>query len=211
MIVKSLTFYHNNSNIPIHTQRICFCNCVIQLLYFLPISKLEISKDNNLYWVGVIACISLYYFAFSNNIIKMLRQTSFKGISLCIEYILKLSEQLIKIFSHIMSSNWVNVSQVVGGFPLMNVELSVGIVKSAIVIEYSSSNLQISKADTSGKSSQIINCLIICSEELKNLFSLSVLDVKNVRFGESGIVWAVGDRSGVVIAIKSVEEHMIRQ
>ena len=90
----------------------------------------------------------------------------------------------------------------------MNVELSVSIVHSTIVIEYSSSHLQISETDASCKTSQIINSLIVLSEKFKNLFSLSVFDAKNFRFANSGVIGTVGDRPRVVIAVEFVEKHL---
>ena len=136
---------------------------------------------------------------------------SFEGIFLIVDNFLKLSQQLPEIFGHKVSSNWMYLRKIIGGLPLMDVKLSVGIVETTVVIEYSSSHLQISKTNASGKSSQIINGLIVLSEKIKNLFSLRILDVKNFWFGQSGVIWAIGDRPWVIVAVESVEEHMIRQ
>jgi len=78
--------------------------------------------------------------------------------------------------------------KIIGRLPLMDVKLSVGVVETTVVIEYSSSHLQISKTNASGKAAQIINGMIVLSEKLKNLFSLRILDVKNFRLGQSGII-----------------------
>ena len=78
---------------------------------------------------------------------------SFISFSLIINNFFKLSQQLLEIFSYKVSSNWVEFGQIISWFPLVNVELGVSVVKTTIVIEYSSSYLQISETNSSGKSS----------------------------------------------------------
>jgi len=146
-----------------------------------------------------------------NKMNKMSRFTSFVCLSLVVKYILQFSQQLVEIFSHIVSADRVNLVEIIGRFPLVNVVFSVGIVKPTVVVEHSSSNLQISEADSSSKSSQIVNYLIALSEKLKDLVGLGVSDVEDFLFGEPGVVGTVGDRSRVVIAVESVEVHRICQ
>lgn len=75
------------------------------------------------------------------------------------------------------------------------------------MVEHSPSNLQISKPNASGKSSQIINSLLVVSEKLEKLLGLWVSDVEDFLFGDSRIIRAVGDGSWVVVAVEFVEVH----
>lgn len=139
------------------------------------------------------------------------RFASFVCFTLIFEDILQFFEKLAEIFSHEVSSNRMNFVEIIGGLPLVDVELSVSVIESVVVIKYSSSNFQVSKTNASGKSSKIVNGCIVSPEKLKDLLSLRVVDVDNFFFGDSGVVRAVGDWPWVVVTVESVEVHRIRQ
>ena len=142
---------------------------------------------------------------------KMSRFTSFICFGLVIVYGLQFVQQLTKIFSDVVSSNRVYLVKVIGLFPLMNVVFSAGVVKAAVVVEDPPSDLKIPETDASGQSSQIVNTPIVLSEELEDLVGLGVGDVEDFLFGEPGVVGAVGDWAGVVVAVRPVEVHWICQ
>lgn len=93
----------------------------------------------------------------------------------------------------------------------MDEEVIISVIEASVMIKDSAADFQISEANSSGKPSQIFNSDIISPEEVKYLLSLGVSNVENFLLLNPGVVWSVGDRSGVVGRIELSEaKHMIR-
>lgn len=97
--------------------------------------------------------------------------------------------------------------EIVGGLPLMDVVFGISVVKSVVVVVDASAYFQVSEANASGQSSKIVNGDIVPSELVKDFVCLYILDVEDLRFGDAWVVGAIGDWSGVVVAVHAVEEH----
>ncbi len=123
----------------------------------------------------------------------MSRFTSFVGFGLIVDDLLQFVEQFTEVFGDEVSSDGVYLVEVIGGFPLVDVEFGVGVVEPAVVVEHSPSHLQISETDASGQPSQIVNGPIVLPEKLEDLIGLGVIDVEDFLFGESGVVGTIGD------------------
>jgi hypothetical protein len=99
------------------------------------------------------------------------------------------------------------VGQVVSGLPLPDHVLRGRVVGSRVVIEDPALNQQVSEADTSAKATQVLHSHIVPAEEVEKLGGLGVIDVEDLLAEDSGVVGAVGDGSGVEVAVEPAVTH----
>lgn len=97
------------------------------------------------------------------------------------------------------------LSEVVSLLPLMNVVLVTYI--EVVMVVVSLSDLHVPEFDTSGKSSQITGFNVLLFEVGEHLLGFGVVNFEDLGTGQSGVVAAIADGSGVVIGVELVEEH----
>ena len=113
--------------------------------------------------------------------------------------------EFVEILEHQVSSSRMIVCQVVGRFPLPDVELILNIV--SIVVEISFSYLDIVKSDAASQSSIILILDILVVEETDNFPRLIILRGQDFFFLEPGIVAFIGDGPRVVVGVHFVKVH----
>lgn len=124
--------------------------------------------------------------------------------ALLLDNLLKASKKLGESLEDCVSACWVLLGEIIGILPLSDHVVSAGVVGSRVVVIDSTFNEQISELDTSCESSQIVGVDLVLCEEFEDLVGFWITDVQDLRSGDSGVVGAVGDWSGVVVTVKLV-------
>jgi hypothetical protein len=101
------------------------------------------------------------------------------------------------------------LAQVVGRFPLVDEVLRVSVVQSAVVVVDPLADLQVSEPDASRQASEVVDGDIVLFEEVEHFVGVWVREGEDLFLGESGVVAAVADGSGVVVTVRPVEEHIL--
>ena len=163
------------------------------------------------FWLFQLETVWIFWWHIKISKIKSHKLSSI-FLSLVFQDISQLFEQFIEVFGDEVCTLGVILGHIISFLPLMNEEVIISVIESSVMIIDPTAYFQISEANTSGKPSQIFNSSIVSSEEVKYLFSLGVSNVENFLPLNPGVVWSVGDRSGVVRRIELSEaKHMIRQ
>jgi len=125
------------------------------------------------------------------------------------QHLLQLGEQLVDIFCCVVGAGGVLLAQVVGRFPLVDEVLRVSVVQSAVVVVDPLADLQVSEPDASRQASEVVDGDIVLFEEVEHFVGVWVREGEDLFLGESGVVAAVADGSGVVVTVRPVEEHIL--
>lgn len=75
------------------------------------------------------------------------------------------------------------------------------------MVEHPAFDHQVSEANASAETSQVIHLDIVPSEEVEQLVGLGVVDAEDVLAEDPGIVGAVGNGPGVEVAVESAVAH----
>lgn len=121
--------------------------------------------------------------------------------------LLEFLEQLVDVLGDEMAADWVFFAQIVSLLPLVNIELTVCIVQMTVMVIDPFSDLKVTEADAAGQTSQIVNLHIILPEEFEHLVSVGVVKVEDFLAGNTRVIGAVGNGSGIVVTIVAGEEH----
>jgi hypothetical protein len=118
------------------------------------------------------------------------------------EDLLQFADQLREGLGHIMSAGGMLSAQIIGGLPLPDHVVRVGVVGSRVVVVHSALHHQVPEADAPGKPAQVADLDVVLSEELEQLAALGVRDGEDLLAGDLGVVGAVGHGPRVVVAVE---------
>lgn len=104
-----------------------------------------------------------------------------------------------------VGSSGVLLAKIIGLFPLVNVVFIGDIIVIMVIV--SLSHFEVEESDAPGESSQVVYINILLAEEVENLNSLGVFNFQDLWLGDSGVVAAIADGSGVVVRVELVKEH----
>lgn len=117
----------------------------------------------------------------------------------------ELVEELWEGLENKVGSSGVLLAKIIGLFPLVNVVFIGDIIVIMVIV--SLSHFEVEESDAPGESSQVVYINILLAEEVENLNSLGVFNFQDLWLGDSGVVAAIADGSGVVVRVELVKEH----
>lgn len=128
---------------------------------------------------------------------------SFVGLALGVDDFSEFSEEAFEVLGDEVGADGVFLGEVVGGFPLMNVEFTVGVVEGRVVSIRPLPHLEVAEPDPPGESSQIIRIDPQFSQEGQHLLGLLVAEGEDFGLLDAGVIGAVGHWARVVVGVKS--------
>ena len=128
---------------------------------------------------------------------------SFVGLALGVDDFPEFLEEGGEVLGDEVGADGVLLGEVVGGLPLVDVELAVSVVQGRVVGVGSLPHLQVSKADASRQSSEVISGDLELGQQGKGLGGLLVAEREYLLLLDAGVVGAVGHWPRVVEGVKS--------